>query len=107
LSKSSLKWGVEFEFALIHQLHYGVGENRLGHRRSVHDSVGSQRITLGVADSVGMDVSDFAVIDDRNRHTLGMGAGHHLAHFGVDDGAAGYRLCDRCDGAAQDSKKKS
>src|SRR5450755_3827762 len=57
-----LKWGVEFEFALIHHLHYGVSENRLGHRRSVHDSVGSQRITFGVADPIGMDVSDFAVI---------------------------------------------
>ena len=42
----------------------GVSENRLGDRRSVHDSLGSQRITLGVADPVGMDVSDFAVIDN-------------------------------------------
>jgi hypothetical protein len=54
-----------------------------------------------------MDVSDFAVIDDRNRHALGVGVDHDLAHFGIDSGAVRYRLGNRRDGAAEDSKKDS
>ncbi len=74
------------------KLHHGVSENRLGHRRAIHDGVGSQRISLGVATAIGLDISDLTVIDDRNRHALGVGVGHDFAHFGVDDSRAWNRL---------------
>ena len=85
---------VEVQLALIDQLHHRVCKHRLGERRAVHDGVGGQRIAFGVTDAVGVDIADLAAIDHRNGHALGMGAGHDLAHFGVDGGAAGYRLCD-------------
>ena len=65
---------VEVELALIDQLHHRVGKHRLGERRAVHDGVRGQRISLGVADAVGLDIADLAVIDDRYGHAVGVGA---------------------------------
>ena len=81
---------VEVEFALIDQLHHRVGEHRLGERRAIHDRVGGQRIALGVADAVGVDIADLAVIDHRNGHAVGVGMGHDLLHFGVNGTIAWY-----------------
>jgi hypothetical protein len=54
-----------------------------------------------------VNIADLAVIDDRNRHTLGVGAVHDLAHFGVDGGAVGYCLRERRDGKVEGGKKHS
>jgi hypothetical protein len=47
------------------------------------------------------------MVDDRNGHAIGVGAGHDAAHFGVDRGAVGYGLCASRNGKAETSKKRS
>src|SRR3984885_1390409 len=98
---------IEVDLALINQLHHRVSKHGLGDRRTVHDSVCRQRISLGVTDAVGMDIADLAVIDDRDGHSLGVGMGHDTAHFSVDGGAVGYCLCDCREGKAEGRKKHS
>ena len=51
-------------------------------------SAGEQRISLGIADAVGLDVNDFAVVDDSDGDAVGVGSRHELAHFGVNRGSA-------------------
>ncbi len=78
------QWRVELEPVLVDQLQDGEGEDRLGQGGAVHDGVGLQRITLGVADAVGLDVLHAAVVDQGDRQALGMGLGEDLVGFGVD-----------------------
>ncbi len=95
---------IEFQRALVDQLQDGIGEDGLGQRGAVHHGVGLQRIALGVADAIRLDVTDLAVIDDGYGQPLGAGPGHDLAGFGV------YRLGRRqfwgrhCDGRQEEKR---
>jgi hypothetical protein len=61
--------------ALSDQLQEGVGEDGLGRGSGVEDGIDRQRIALRVADAVGADMGDLAMIDDREGHAFGLGAG--------------------------------
>jgi len=95
---------IELELALINQLHHRVCKHCLGEGRTIHNGVRGARISLGVTDAVGVDVTDLAVIDDRNGHALGVGVRHDLADFGVDWHAAGYGLSDGPTGMQKEAK---
>src|ERR1035438_2407672 len=96
---------VQLELSLINKLHHRVGKHGLGERRTVHDCVRGQRIALGVTDTVSVDVTDLAMIDDGKGHTIGVGARHDLAYLAVDRRALGYGLCSTYDGNTGSCKK--
>jgi hypothetical protein len=54
-----------------------------------------------------VDVSDLAVIDDRNRQAPAVGAGHDGVHFGINGSAGWDSLSGRCEGKAESRKKQS
>jgi hypothetical protein len=54
-----------------------------------------------------MDVADLPMIDDRNRHALGVRAGHDGVHFGVNGLAGRNGLGDSDEGKAESRKTKS
>jgi hypothetical protein len=62
----------------------------LGERRSIHDRLSGQRISLGITNTVGVAV--------------GTGASHHFAHFGIDRRAVRNALWGNRDGQADGSK---
>jgi hypothetical protein len=39
-----------------------------------------------------VNIADSPMIDDRNRHSVGVGAGHNLAYLGVNGSAGWYGL---------------
>ena len=83
------------ELALIDQLHHRVCEHCLGSRRTRHHGVRNQRISVGVTDTVCLQLTNLAMIDDRNGHPLGMGLGHDLVYFCVERGTSRYHLCNK------------
>jgi hypothetical protein len=66
----------------------------------------SEWLSPDVADSVGLHISDLAMIDDGDSHAVRMSLVHDLVYLCIDCGSARHCLCDNFYGEPQNNTRE-